>query len=109
MKGEEKHDDIEFCSVCNAAPALFGKDVCLSCQREMLSGRGRGKDNAEEETSIGENTITLNSVSTMDEIIPQIHEDIPEGEFGVIVNELSMKDNMEDEQNDDPIKQATEE
>jgi len=107
MKGEEKNDDIEFCSMCNAAPALFGKDVCLSCQREMLSSRGKG--DAEEGISIGEDTMTLNSVSTMDEIIPQIHVDIPEGEFGEIENELSIKGSMEDEQNDDPGIQSSEE
>ena len=41
MKGEPTNDDMELCSVCNAAPALPGKDVCLSCLKEMQSGGGR--------------------------------------------------------------------
>ena len=31
LKGEQTQEEMELCSVCNAAPALPGKDVCLSC------------------------------------------------------------------------------
>jgi hypothetical protein len=37
----------------------------------------------------------------MDEIIPQIQEDIPEGEFGEIVSELSLESVIEEEHNQD--------
>ena len=37
----------------------------------------------------------------MDEIIPQIHEDIPETEFGDIESELSLESVIEDEENED--------
>ena len=100
MKGEPTNDDMELCSVCNAAPALPGKDVCLSCLKEMQSGGGR--DEVEDApVSVDESTIGLNSVSTMDEIIPEIEEDIPANEYGDIQNELSLESVIEDENEDD--------
>lgn len=97
MKGTHSGDDMELCSICNAAPALPGRDVCLSCLKEM-SGNG-GSDSVEEtQTVVDESAIGLNSVSTMDEIIPQIHEEIPENEFGDIESELSLESVIEDEE-----------
>ncbi|MFR5853847.1 MAG: hypothetical protein ACLUE8_05675 [Lachnospiraceae bacterium] len=43
----------------------------------------------------------INSVSTMDEIIPEIEEDIPANEYGDIQNELSLESVIEDENEDD--------
>ena len=68
LKGSQVEDEMELCSVCNAAPALPGRDVCLSCLKEMASG-GSDTDNDETPTVVDESTIGLNSVSTMDEII----------------------------------------
>jgi hypothetical protein len=79
MKGEQAQDEMELCSVCNAAPALPGKDVCLSCLKEMQQN-GSDDDDDDDPESVDESSIGLNSVSTMDEIIPQVHEDIPAGE-----------------------------
>ncbi|MEG2718560.1 MAG: hypothetical protein RSA55_03385, partial [Clostridia bacterium] len=89
MKGEQISDDMELCSVCNAAPSLPGRDVCLSCLKEMNAGSS--SDHDDETPIVDENTIGINSVSTMDEIIPQIHEDMPENEFGEMENELSLE------------------
>ena len=100
LKGSQVEDEMELCSVCNAAPALPGRDVCLSCLKEMASG-GSDTDNDETPTVVDESTIGLNSVSTMDEIIPRIHEDIPETEFGDIESELSLESVIEDEENED--------
>ena len=100
MKGEPTNDDMELCSVCNAAPALPGKDVCLSCLKEMQSGGGR-EEVEDAPVSVDESTIGLNSVSTMDEIIPEIEEDIPANEYGDIQNELSLESVVEDENEDD--------
>ena len=66
----------------------------------MASG-GSDTDKDETPTVVDESTIGLNSVSTMDEIIPQIHEDIPENEFGDIESELSLESVIEDEENED--------
>ena len=65
LKGSQVEDEMELCSVCNAAPALPGRDVCLSCLKEMASG-GSDTDNDETPTVVDESTIGLNSVSTMD-------------------------------------------
>ena len=100
MKGEPTNDDMELCSVCNAAPALPGKDVCLSYLKEMQSGGGR-EEVEDAPVSVDESTIGLNSVSTMDEIIPEIEEDIPANEYGDIQNELSLESVIEDENEDD--------
>lgn len=99
MKGEQPSEDMELCSVCNAAPALPGRDMCLSCLKEMNAG-GSDADN-DEPTVVDESTIGLNSVSTMDEIIPEIEEDIPATEYGAIQNELSLESVIEDEDNDE--------
>ena len=100
MKGAQVEDEMELCSVCNAAPALPGRDVCLSCLKEM-SGNS-GDDSVEENAAVvDESTIGLNSMSNMDEIIPQIHEDIPENEFGALADELSLESVIEDEENEE--------
>lgn len=100
MKGSQAEDEMELCSVCNAAPALPGHDVCLSCLKEM-NGTAGDDTGDETPTVVNENSIGLNSVSTMDEIIPQIHEDIPENEFGAIESELSLESVIEEEENEE--------
>ena len=100
LKGEQAQEEMELCSICNASPALPGKDVCLSCLKEMQQG-STDDDTGEEHETGDETSIGLNSVSTMDEIIPQVHEDIPEREYGEIESELSLESVIEDEQKDD--------
>ncbi|MDD3335773.1 MAG: hypothetical protein PHI98_09720 [Eubacteriales bacterium] len=99
MKGEQPSEDMELCSVCNAAPALPGRDVCLSCLKEMSSNNT--DDNQEDTAVVDESTIGLNSVSSMDEIIPEMDEEIPATEYGDIENELSLESVIEDEDNED--------
>ncbi len=101
LKGEQNQEDMELCSVCNAAPALPGKDVCLSCWKEMQHTTSEDDSDDDDHETVDESAIELNSVSTMDEIIPQEHEDIPENEYGEIESELSLESVIEDEQNDD--------
>ncbi|MCI6376642.1 MAG: hypothetical protein MR842_02615 [Clostridiales bacterium] len=100
MKGTQAEDDMELCSVCNAAPALPGRDVCLSCLKEM---NGNGGDLGDDEGApiVDESAIGLNSVSTMDEIIPQIHEELSENEFDGMEGELSLESVIEDEESDE--------
>ena len=100
MKGSHVEDEMEMCSVCNAAPALPGHDVCLSCLKEMGSSNS-DQDIEENVAEVDESAIGLNSVSNMDEIIPQITEEIPEGEFGDIANELSLESVIEEEENEE--------
>jgi hypothetical protein len=108
LKGEQAQEDMELCSVCNAAPALPGKDVCLSCWKEMQHGATDDDDNEADHEAVDESSIELNSVSTMDEILPQVHEDIPEREYGEIENELSLESVIEDEQKEDDESETAE-
>ena len=102
MKGDAPKDEIELCSVCNEAPALPGRDVCLFCLKEMSGGDNRPDDSQESEEHVDSASIVaMDSVSTMDEIIPEIDEDIPSQEYGEIESELSLESVREEEDEDD--------
>ena len=95
MKGEPTNDDMELCSVCNAAPALPGKDVCLFCYKEM-SGEENNDDTESENIPVsGEAALDIDPISTMDEIIPDTEED-PDGAMS-----LEALGEEEDEDEDD--------
>lgn len=95
MKGEPAHEELELCTVCNEAPALPGKDVCLFCLKEM---KANDPDADDEEAEIVDGpSLEIDPVSGMDEIIPEIAEDIPEHEYGEIESDLSLNE-MEDEE-----------
>ena len=96
MKGTHVEDEMEMCSVCNEAPALPGHDVCLSCLKEM-NGAG-SEDNGEDSPVVDENTIGLDSVSNMDEMIPEIDDD---EDFADLDGELSLESVIEDEENEE--------
>lgn len=95
IKGVHKHDDIEMCSICNAAPALPGKDVCLGCYKEMHNQQPPEMKHA---ASMDEE-IELSSASTMDEIIPNVKDDMEHEPFDDDAD-LSLETIMEEE--DDP-------
>ena len=97
MKGNHVEDEKEQCSVSNEAPALPGHDVCLSCLKEM-NGHNTDEDVEENSPVVDESTIGLNSVSNMDEIIPQIDDD---EEFSDLEGELSLERVIEDEENEE--------
>ena len=101
MKGESPKDEVELCSVCNEAPALPGRDVCLFCLKEMSGGNTNRAENAPEEAVEASSLVSIDPVSTMDEIIPEIDEDIPSQEFGEIESELSLESVREDEENEE--------
>jgi hypothetical protein len=102
LKGEKNADEVELCSICNEEPALPGRDVCLFCLKEMNKSNSLPEDQEEgtaepvDTNSIGD----MDSVSGMDEIIPEVEDDsdIPSQEFGEIENELSLEDVREDEE-----------
>lgn len=101
MKGDAPREEIELCSVCNEAPALPGKDVCLFCLKEMNAG-AQPDDSQDGENTVDPATIGgMDSVSTMDEIIPEVDDDIPSQEFGEIESELSLESVREEEEQDD--------
>ena len=102
LRGEHRQDEVELCSVCNEEPALPGRDVCLFCLKEMNKSNSAPGDEQEEVTeTVDTDTIgDMDSVSGMDEIIPEVEDDsdIPSQEFGEIESELSLEDVREDEE-----------
>ena len=98
MKGEGQREEIELCTVCNEHPALPGKDICLFCLKEMNASSDR--DDEEADARVDEASLDIDPVSSMDEIIPEIDEDIPDREYNEIENDLSLEE-MEDEEAED--------
>lgn len=107
MKGESRRDEIEMCTVCNEAPALPGKDVCLFCLKEMNSANDNRED-ADEEVRVSESSLDIDPVSSMDEIIPEIDEDVPEREYNEIESDLSLDEMGEEEAEEDEEKEDEE-
>ena len=105
MQGENNADDVELCTICNERPVLHGRDVCAVCLKEMNAANDEDdseldRDDEPVET-VDENSIgSIDPVSSMDEIMPDISDDIPEGEYSEIESELSL-DAMGDEENED--------
>ena len=97
MKGEGSTEEVELCSICNEAPALPGKDVCLFCLREM--NKSNSDETETEEDGVDANSIgDMDDVTDMDEIIPDEEENIPGQEYGEIEHELSLEEVREDEE-----------
>ena len=102
LKGENSQDEVELCSICNEEPALPGRDICLFCLKEMTKSNSAPDDETTESDAV-ENVDTSNigdmdSVSGMDEIIPEEDESIPSQEYGEIEEELRLEDVREDEE-----------
>ena len=96
MQGENNADDVELCTICNERPAIPGRDICLVCLKEMNAANDDSSgdlDHEEEEVgAVDESAIgSIDPVSSMDEIMPDISDDIPEGEYSEIENELSLE------------------
>ena len=101
LKGEKNADEVELCSICNEEPALPGRDVCLFCLKEMNKSNSLPEEQEEgtaepvDTNSIGD----MDSVSGMDEIIPEVEEEETD-EFEEIDQEMSLEDVREDEEKD---------
>lgn len=93
MKGETVKEDVELCSICNEAPALPGKDICLFCLKEM-SGDGAEAAKEAADAVSADALADMDSVSTMDEIIPGMEEEL-EDEEG---DEMSLERVREEEE-----------
>ena len=102
MKGETQREEIEMCTICNEAPALPGKDACLFCLKEMNENNN---ENHDDDVRVDEANLDIDPVSSMDEIIPEIDDSIPEREFDEIENDLSLdamgEEEMDDEEEDE--------
>ena len=98
IKGGQKQDEIEPCSICNAAPALPGKDICLGCYKELHNHQSPDRKH---NSSVDEE-IELSSASTMDEIIPNVHDDeMDAADFEDEDADLSLETIIEEEGDED--------
>ena len=100
LKGDGKEEEIELCSVCNEEPALPGKDVCLFCLKEMNQSNSDTDNSSIEENVDASNIGDMDSVSGMDEIIPDADEEMSGQEYGEMEQELSLEEVREDEERD---------
>ena len=111
MKGEKQQDEIEMCTICNERRVMPGKDICLVCYKEMTESEDASSDmnDGEEQHQVSEDSLNeIDPVSSMDEIMPEINDDIPGSEFQQINEELSLEamgeseeEEEEDEEDDD--------
>lgn len=99
MKGEVQREEIEMCTICNEAPALPGKDACLFCLKEMNANNN--SDENDDAVRVDEASLDIDPVSSMDEIIPEIDDSIPDREFDEIENDLSLDAMSEEEMEND--------
>ena len=99
MKGDKLQEEVELCSICNENPTLPGKDVCLFCLKEMNGEKNIDPDDNNGDNVEPSNLGDIDSVSSMDEIIPEMDdEEIPSQEYGEIENELSLEDVRDEEE-----------
>ena len=90
---------MELCSICNEAPALPGKDVCLFCLKEINQSNNGEAEPEEDPASVDASNIgDMDSVSGMDEIIPEDEDEISGQEYGEMEHELSLEEVQEDEE-----------
>ena len=113
MQGDNSGDDGELCTICNERPVIPGKDVCIVCLKEMNAANDDDEENldrdAETVETVDESTIgSIDPVSSMDEIMPDISDDIPEGEYSEIENELSLDAMGEEEEENDEDEEESE-
>ena len=97
MKGDRGTEETELCSICNENPVIPGRDVCAVCLREMDVG-GSDHDTTDREEHAGaEEIVEMDSVAQMDEILPEMKDDM-DGEYGSVQNALSLESVREDEE-----------
>lgn len=99
IKGTEPKDEIELCTICNEAPAIPGRDVCLFCMREMNKQKKIGKEEIDEPVDTDEN---LESDLDPDLETPEIDDD-KDSELEKLDDELSLEElgEQEEEENED--------
>ena len=107
MKGSAR-EEVEMCSICNEEPAMPGRDVCIFCLREMASrntGAANHSEDTEEDDPEAAIVGSMDSVSTMDEIIPDIDDDVPRDIENDILDDPDAafdEDDLKDAEEDDP-------
>lgn len=110
LKGSRYEEEIEYCSICNAAPALPGRDICLSCLHDMTGE----VDENEQNEGAAQPCIKITGMNAMGEILPQIPntdidekmeefpelDDLPQN-MDDMDEELSLESVIEDEEEEE--------
>lgn len=80
VRGEDEPDEIaELCSECGENPVVPGGELCINCLKEMT--RRLAAVAVEDEIAPADSPLEIDSVSTMDEIVIDLGDDIPVEEF----------------------------
>ena len=98
MKGEVTEDETELCSVCGEEPCMPGKDVCYTCYKEM---NNMDDSDMEQDGMSDAPRLEMDSVSTMDEIAPDIDEEPATPEEAEISLESVAEEEAEDDEEDE--------
>lgn len=88
IKGEKPREEIEMCTACNEHPAMPGKDVCVFCYKEMQSREDENENEGAISVDVG-----IDPVSTMEEIVPDLGDDLD--------GDLSLEEMGDDEMDDE--------
>lgn len=100
VRGEGERDEItELCSECGENPVVPGGELCLNCLKEM--SRRLSAVQGEEELDRGDHGLEIDSVSTMDEIVIDLGDEIPVEDFGDGEMDEEIDEEMEEEIQDD--------
>ena len=93
MRGEDRRDENEMCSICNEHPVMPGKELCVYCYAEMQRGNSSVNNDAGD-ISV---EVDIDPVSEMDAIETDADTGMSESEFQEMENELSLDEMSEDE------------
>ena len=64
IKGDDRLEVIDLCTVCNERPVMPGKDICLVCYKEMEEN---GELENEDETEPAEDETEIDSLDEADD------------------------------------------
>ena len=74
MKASPVREEVELCSICNENPVIPGRDVCSFCLHDM-KGTTEDEDQADGQDVDTSNLSEMESMATMDEILPDVAEE----------------------------------
>lgn len=97
IRGDDRLEVIDLCTVCNERPVMPGKDICLVCYKEMEEN---GELANEDENEPVDDETEIDSLDEADELLDDT-DDIPAGELEEIENDLSLDEMGEEEDRED--------
>lgn len=99
--GIEQDDVAELCSECGENPVISGGELCISCLKDMA--RRLSPAATEADRMPGGSALEIDSVSTMDEIVIDIDDNLPDDAFEGEADSEAEED--DDFSADDPLEE----